>query len=106
MAIERKVNVTKILEDLDRAAGEAYLCDGTGKPITINRDRAKVSAIVAKRKLEAAAPDLIDALRQCVTEDGAFCMQADSPASQRDRLIHRISIINNVARAAIAKASA
>jgi len=51
-------------------------------------------------QLVAAAPDLLAALRECITDDGALAMQYDRnhPAARRMREINR------VAQAAIDKA--
>lgn len=55
----------------------------------------------ANARLIAAAPEMLEALREVVTEDGANCLAygTDTPAFRR-----RIAAINTIARAAIAKA--
>lgn len=52
---------------------------------------------LANAALIAAAPDLLEALRECITDDGACCMNT----GQRDR---RLKAIDAIARAAIARA--
>lgn len=51
-------------------------------------------------RLIAAAPDLLAALRECITEDGAACLQTGSAVA----LFRRLQTINDAARAALAKA--
>lgn len=53
----------------------------------------------AHAKLIAAAPELLEALCQCVTEDGATAWKSAQFAGQR------IEAISHIARAAIAKAT-
>jgi hypothetical protein len=57
--------------------------------------------IQANARLIAAAPDLLAALKECITDDGARCLAygADTPTLRR-----RLAAINSVARAALAKA--
>lgn len=54
----------------------------------------------ANARLIAAAPCLIEALRECITEDGAACLQTGSAVA----LFRRLQTINDAARAALAKA--
>lgn len=70
--------------------------NGTPAPVT-------VAKLVHKEfgPLIAAAPDLLAALRECVTDDGARCLN-DDPRGERAR--RRLYAINDIARAAIAKA--
>ena len=60
-----------------------------------DRDRA-----IADSNLIAAAPELLEALRECVTDDGAHCFNSNKAENMRARL----NAISSVARAAIAKA--
>jgi len=55
----------------------------------------------ANARLIAAAPDLLAALKECITDDGARCLAygADTPTLRR-----RLAAINSVARSALAKA--
>lgn len=55
----------------------------------------------ANARLIAAAPCLIEALRECITEDNAARLQTGSAAA----LFRRLQAINDTARAAIAKAT-
>ena len=52
---------------------------------------------VANARLIAAAPEMLEALRECITDDGAACMNT----GQKSR---RLAEISRLARAAIAKA--
>lgn len=52
-------------------------------------------------RLIASAPDLLDALKECVTDPGAPAFDDD-----RDAAYRRLRAINEIARAAIAKATA
>jgi hypothetical protein len=53
--------------------------------------------------LIAAAPELLDALRLCITDDAAHCLQhQETPGA----MARRLRAINELARAAIAKATA
>jgi hypothetical protein len=54
----------------------------------------------ANARLIAAAPDLLAALRECITDDGAAALASDDPEMMRRRL----AAINRVCRAAIAQA--
>lgn len=51
-------------------------------------------------RLIAAAPCLIEALRECITGDGAACLQNGSVVA----LFRRLQTINAIARTALAKA--
>lgn len=55
----------------------------------------------ADRTLIAAAPELLEALRECITEDGARCL---ANTEHPGLLVRRIQAINAAARAAIARA--
>ena len=55
----------------------------------------------ANLRLIAAAPELLAALEECITEDGAHCA---SGRELTQALFRRLSAINAVASAAIAKA--
>ena len=57
----------------------------------------------AKRdaRLIAAAPELLEALQECITDDNAMCIVQNDVAY----MIRRLRSISNVARAAIAKAT-
>lgn len=52
--------------------------------------------------LHEAAPELLAALHECVTDDGATCLT--HAESRPDWLVGRIHTISNIARAAISKA--
>lgn len=56
----------------------------------------------ANARLIAAAPDMLAALQECITEDGANCLAygTDTP-----KLRARLRAINETARAAIAKST-
>ena len=62
---------------------------------------ACLDELKANARLIAACPDLLAALRKCLTEEGAHCLAygSDTPTLRR-----RIAAINELARAAIAKA--
>ena len=49
--------------------------------------------------LIAAAPDMLEALKECVTQEGAFCFARDSK-----EYIKRLNAITEIAEAAINKA--
>jgi len=68
---------------------------------TLSRTGQKSGAGEANARLIAAAPELLAALRECLTEEGAHCLAygSDAPTLRR-----RIAAINERARAAIAKA--
>jgi hypothetical protein len=55
----------------------------------------------ANARLIAAAPDLLAALKECITDDGALCLAygTDTPTLRR-----RLAAINSLARSALAKA--
>ena len=63
-----------------------------------NRQSADFDIEAANARLIAASPDLLEALRQCTTEDGAACWKSREYAEKR------IRYIDQIARAAIAKA--
>lgn len=63
-------------------------------------DLNKMAERDANARLIAAAPDLLDALRECVTDEGAYSMTRDDLAT----LKMRIAAINATAKIAIAKA--
>lgn len=50
--------------------------------------------------LIAAAPELMEALRECITEDGACCFARD----RKDFMVRRLNAITELAKAAILKA--
>lgn len=50
-------------------------------------------------KAQASAPDLLEALQECVTESGARCWE------EHEGLYRRLRAVNDLARAAIAKAT-
>lgn len=54
----------------------------------------------ANARLIAAAPDLLEALEQCVTDPNAHCFASD----EKEAMYRRLRAINETARAAIAKA--
>lgn len=54
----------------------------------------------ANAQLIAAAPDLLEALQECITDDGAYAMGRNDAAA----LKMRIAAINAAAKIAIAKA--
>jgi hypothetical protein len=56
---------------------------------------------LANARLIAACPELLAALRECITDEGAHCLAygSDTPTLRR-----RIAAINELARAAIRKA--
>jgi hypothetical protein len=56
---------------------------------------------LANAQLIAAAPDLLEALQECITEEGAACLARDDAYQMRKRLY----TINTLARVAIAKAT-
>ena len=59
---------------------------------------------VANARLIAAAPDLLSALKECITEEGATCfVRSKSNPEYMDR---RLNYISEIARSAIAKATA
>jgi len=57
---------------------------------------------VANGKLIASAPELLEALEECVTSDGAACFS--DMKSNPQRMQSRLHAISDIARAAIAKA--
>lgn len=54
----------------------------------------------ANARLIAAAPELLEALQECITENGALAFASEDFYKAKQRLM----AINNIARAAIAKA--
>lgn len=64
---------------------------------SIGRSNAEDNA-----RLIAAAPDLLSALQECITDDNAFCMVS---ATDDGKWRRRIASINATARAAIANAT-
>jgi len=48
--------------------------------------------------LAAAAPEMLEALRECVTDPGAHCFTADD---NREAMYRRLRAINEIARALI-----
>jgi hypothetical protein len=80
-----------------------------GNPAIYAQDGAEVAQMLTvtnddwrdNARLIAAAPDLLAALKECMTEDGARCLAygADTPTLRR-----RLAAINSVALAALAKA--
>ena len=54
----------------------------------------------ANARLIAAAPDLLAALRECMTENGAHCL---AYGSDTPKLRARIAVINMIVGAALAK---
>lgn len=63
--------------------------------------RRSVAEQVANARLIAAAPELLEALQECITEDGAVAFASEDFYKAKQRLM----AINNIARAAIAKAT-
>lgn len=57
----------------------------------------------ANARLIASAPELLEALRQCITEEGATCLVHEGAKGLRFRKM-RLDAISEIARAAIAKA--
>jgi hypothetical protein len=52
-------------------------------------------------RLLAAAPTLLNALEECITEEGAHCLEGDNP----DRMKRRLDAISKTAQRAIAVAT-
>ena len=69
--------------------------------VTIDRESALGLATVHLRADYAAATKLVEALRECITEDGACCLAHNDKTMMKQRLTH----ITETARAAIALAT-
>jgi hypothetical protein len=67
---------------------------------TIHNDVVNGEELIANGNLIASAPDLLEALRECITNEGANCFATDTKHS----LKKRIREITEIANAAIAKA--
>ena len=75
-----------------------YVCH----PDTVDEESAICNLSVeaeANARLIAAAPELLEALKECITDDGATGMRSIELARKR------LAAINKLARAAIAKAT-
>jgi hypothetical protein len=89
-ALDQKENPYKEVIGTDVHCG-GYCLGGQWSPHISDADKALI----------AAAPDLLAALEQCITEEGAHCLQHQgTPRAMSNRL----RSINDIARAAIAKA--
>jgi hypothetical protein len=66
--------------------------------IEANARKPYADAIV---RISAERDELVEALRECITEDGAACLK-QSPCSATN-LRRRIAAINEIARAILAK---
>jgi hypothetical protein len=55
-------------------------------------------------RLIAAAPALLEALKECITGDGAYCYRLKDPDEMVKALRRRLDSISCIARAALAKA--
>jgi hypothetical protein len=89
----------------DTQGAQIHAADGTAVALALwvgrkdERPTARIDEVRANADLLAAAPDLLKALRLCITEAGALSM-IDPAQHARKRLDH----ISATARAAIAKA--
>jgi len=66
----------------------------------VPRTRIRKELEIANAQLIAAAPDLLAALEDCITDDNAGCIVRNDVAY----MIRRFKAINEIARAAINKA--
>ena len=86
------------------ASGRIIMCRmiaGNNVPVAQITGPLPNDEIKANARLIAAAPDLLAALRECITDDDAACYRTDDP-----RVVHRrLNAINDAARTAIAKAT-
>lgn len=64
-------------------------------------DTAAAQRIVDRCRLAEAAPDLLEALRECITDSNAACYRSGESID----LIRRINAIGEIAIAAIIKAT-
>ncbi len=65
--------------------------------------QAAGEALQEKPDLYTAAPELLEALEQCVTDDGATCFTHQQ--TRPDYMVKRLNTITAIAKAAIAKAT-
>lgn len=86
--------------------GEAFVIESESRTIgwtcnTLNETDEEVitEEDKANAQLIATAPDLLEALKECITDDGASAMKEGLGRSRR-----RLLAINEIAKAAIAKA--
>jgi len=56
---------------------------------------------LADKRLIEAAPDMLQALYDCITQEGAHCVSSESV----DKLLRRLKEIDKIARIAITKAT-
>ncbi len=97
------------MKNTKHTSGPWHIGRRAGNPAIYSHDGAEIAEMLTvtsddwrdNARLIAAAPDLLAALKECMTEDGARCLAygADTPTLRR-----RLAAINSVALAALAKA--
>lgn len=90
--------------DEGKAYGEILTLDYSQIIASVDESRAldcyRDARGKANGRLIAAAPDLLEALSECITEDGAASIES----KRLDYAVRRLLTITEIARAAIAKA--
>lgn len=84
-----------------RVEPEGMIVDGENEPVAVMAGPARpLREVRANASLIAAAPELLAALRECETDEGARCLN-DDPRGERAR--RRLYAINDVVYEALAK---
>lgn len=90
-----------ILQILDAAYAGRLDEAANKRGITLNQ---LLAAAISQAAVETfQIPMLLDALKQCITSEGATCFR--HPDGEPDKLVRRLREITNIAQSAVAKAT-